>query len=291
MARMRGTAAQGRVDAYDLQIASPSVTASQMGRLGFGAAGPDTQIPAGAWTMPYAVPHLRVQAFKTPELAPISSWRSVGASTAGFFAEGFLDELIHAAGGDPMEERLRMVNTPLARAVLEEVAAMSDWGSDLGPNRGRGVAMVHSFGVDIAEVIEVTNTDAGIRIDKVFVAAEVGRVVDPVNFENNVKGGVVWGLGHAMNSEMTYADGMVEQANYYDTTTSISCDPACGDSRGVGLRRPACGGGWIAGVGRCLCRGLPSALHELSCGQLRSARLGGVGLWRHGPARDGRTSG
>ena len=60
-------------------------------------------------------------------------------------------------------------------------------------------------------------TEDGIRIDKVFVAADIGTLVDPVNFDNNVKGGVIWGLGHAMNSEITYSDGMAEQANYYDS--------------------------------------------------------------------------
>ena len=42
-----------------------------------------------------------------------------------------------------------------------------------------------------------------IKIDKVFVVADVGRIVDPINFDNHVKGGVVWGLGHAMNSEIS----------------------------------------------------------------------------------------
>ena len=60
------------------------------------------------------------------------------------------------------------------------------------------------------------DTAGGIRIDKVFVAADVGRVIDPAAFENQVQGGVVWGLGHAMNSEISYADGAAEQANYYD---------------------------------------------------------------------------
>jgi isoquinoline 1-oxidoreductase beta subunit len=40
-------------------------------------------------------------------------------------------------------------------------------------------------------------------------------VLDPVNFESQVTGGVVWGLGHAMNCETTYADGMAEQTNYH----------------------------------------------------------------------------
>ena len=40
-------------------------------------------------------------------------------------------------------------------------------------------------------------------------------MVDPVNFENLVQGGIVFGLGHAMNCEITYADGMAEQSNYH----------------------------------------------------------------------------
>jgi isoquinoline 1-oxidoreductase beta subunit len=63
-------------------------------------------------------------------------------------------------------------------------------------------------------VIEVTSTEDGISIDKVYVAAEVGTVVDPVNFDNLVKGGVVFALGHAMNCEITYTDGIADQNNF-----------------------------------------------------------------------------
>lgn len=215
MARGRGSVANGQVETMDLQIATVSASRSQFGRIGMSMPGADTQIPAGAWNASYALPNFRVRGYAVPELAPTSSWRSVGASTGGFFSECFLDELIHAAGADPMAERLRLCNHDVSRKVLEAVAEMSDWGSDLGDNRGRGVALVESFGVPVAEVVEVTSTDAGIRIDKVFVAADAGRVVDPVNFENHVQGAVVWGLGHAMNSEITYADGMAEQSNYH----------------------------------------------------------------------------
>jgi isoquinoline 1-oxidoreductase beta subunit len=215
-ARASGAVEAGRVVAFDLEIAAPSPMRSQMGRIGLPMPGSDMQIVAGAWNMPYDIPTLRVRGYAVPELAPISSWRSVGASTAGFFSESALDELIHAAGGDPMSERLRMVKDPVARAVLEAVAEMSGWGVPMPAGRGRGVALVTSFGVPVAEVVEVTQTDGGIKIDRVFVAADAGIVLDPVNFENQVQGGVIWGLGHAINCEITYAGGRAEQSNYYD---------------------------------------------------------------------------
>ncbi|UWQ15182.1 molybdopterin-dependent oxidoreductase [Aliiroseovarius sp. M344] len=217
MMRGRGAVDGGRVTAMDIRVASPSVLDSQMGeRQGLGLPGPDASITQALWDQPYAIPNYRVTGYRAPKLGPVSSWRSVGASQNGFFHENFLNELIHAAGADPIEERLRLMTDAPSRKVLEAVAEMSGWGSDLGANKARGVAFSLSFGTPVAEVIEITNSDDGIRLDKVWVAAEVGRVIDPVNFENLVQGGVIWGLGHAINSQITYADGMAEQENFYD---------------------------------------------------------------------------
>jgi isoquinoline 1-oxidoreductase subunit beta len=215
MARAKGAVKSGALDTFDLSIAAPSVAESSLARLGQPAIGPDVAIVAGAWDQPFAIPNYRVTGYRTPAMVPISSWRSVGASGNGFLHESFMDELCYAAGVDPLAERLRLCWHDPSRKVLEAVGEMSDWGSDLGPNRGRGLAFTLAFGVPVAEVVEVTNTDDGIRIDKVFVAADVGRVLDPVNFEAQVQGGVIFGLGHAMNCELTYRDGVAEQDNFH----------------------------------------------------------------------------
>ena len=215
MARARGSVSDGKVEALDLGIAMPSVMASQMSRQGLAAPGPDSQIVAGAFDQPFAIPHHRVSGYRAEGLAPISSWRSVGASSNGFFYNAALDELIHAAGADPLQERLRLCNDDRARKVLEAVAEMSGWdGPNPSDGKGRGIALTYSFGVHCAEVIEVTDTEDGIRIDNVWVAAEVGTVLDPVNFENQMQGGVIFGLGHAMNCEITYTDGVADQWNF-----------------------------------------------------------------------------
>jgi len=214
MARGRGRVSDDRVEAYDLGIAMPSVLTSQMGRQGIPAAGPDLQIVAGAWDQPFAIPHYRVTGYRAPDLVPVSSWRAVGASTNGFFHDCLLDELIHAAGPDPLAERLRLCDHAASRRVLEAVGEMSGWGSPMAEGRGRGVAFCLSFGVPCAQIIEVTDTGDGIRLDRVFVAAEVGRILDPVNFEGLVQGGVIFGLGHAMNCRITYANGAAEQTNF-----------------------------------------------------------------------------
>ncbi|SMR81482.1 isoquinoline 1-oxidoreductase, beta subunit [Aliiroseovarius halocynthiae] len=217
MMRGRGAVADGKVTAMEIKVASPSVMDSQMvERQGFPVPGPDTTITQALWDQPYAIPNYRVTGYRAPQLGPVSSWRSVGASQNGFFHENFLNALIHEAGADPVEERLRLMTDDPSRKTLEAVAEMSGWGGDLAANKARGVAFCLSFGTPCAQIIEITNGEDGIKLDKVWVAAEVGKVVDPVNFENLVAGGVIWGLGHAINSQITYADGMAEQENFFD---------------------------------------------------------------------------
>ncbi|MFT5797796.1 MAG: isoquinoline 1-oxidoreductase beta subunit [Candidatus Azotimanducaceae bacterium] len=215
MGRGRDTVLNGQVETIDLSIASPSVLASQSGHAGLPFGGADAAIATDAWNNPYAIPNYRMHAFRTPELAPTSLWRSVSAPPAGFIFDSFLDELIHEADADPIAERIRLMDHDVSRIVLETVSEMSSWGSALKPNKGPVVAFVESFGVPVAEVVQVTATDAGIKIDKVWVACDVGAVIDPINFENNVQGSVVFSLGHAINAEITYSDGMAEQDNYH----------------------------------------------------------------------------
>ena len=215
IARAYGTVNSGAIDAFDLSIAAPSVAESSLARLRQPAIGPDVAIVAGAWDQPFSIPNYRVTGYRAPAMVPISSWRSVGASGNSFMHESFFDELCDAAGTDPLAERLRLCWHMPSQKVLEAVGEMSDWGSDLGPGRGRGVAFTLSFGVPVAEVVEVTQTDQGIRIDRAYVAADVGRVLDPKNFEAQVQGGMIFGLGHAMNCELTYEDGVPQQDNYH----------------------------------------------------------------------------
>ena len=214
MARAQGQISDGGIKTVDLQISSPSVMGSQLGRQGFPAAGPDAQIVAGAWEQPFAIENYRVRGYKPDLATPISSWRSVGASQNAFFHESFFDELCHAAGVDPVAERLRLCDHDDSRQVIQAAAEMANWGADLGPNRAQGIAFCMSFGVPVAEVVQISQTDQGIKLDAVFVAADVGKVLDPVNFENLVQGGVLWGLGHAIMGETTYTDGAMDQNNF-----------------------------------------------------------------------------
>ncbi len=212
--RYTGSVKKGKIVAADFRLAATAPFKGLLERMGSPSKDPDPQLAAGMWNMYYDIPNFRATSYEAQGLSPCTTWRSVGASTAGFFTESFIDELIHAASLDPMKARIEMCSVPTYRKLLETLAEMSDWKGPLGKGKGRGVAFVESFGTPTAEVVDVTMTERGIRIDKVWVVTDVGKVMDPVNFENQVQGGVIWGLGHAINCELTYAKGAVQQTNY-----------------------------------------------------------------------------
>jgi len=217
VAKGRGKVANGKVETFDLSVGQSALMADWFGRLmGMKIPGPDATITTGSWDQPFDFPNYRVTGYRAPVMVPISSWRSVGASGNGFFHDSLLDELILKAGADPLAERIRLCLDDTSKKVLEKVGEISGWdGPSMGENRGRGVAFCLSFGVPTAIVTEVTNTDAGIKIDKVYVVVDVGEVLDPVNLEAQVFGGVIFGMAHAMNCETTFENHAAQQNNYH----------------------------------------------------------------------------
>ncbi len=216
MARVTASVQDGLVHAMDLQVACASVISSQTGRLGFAIPGPDATIVQGAKDQPYTFPNYRVTGYRVPAGVPVGSWRSVGSSQNAFFHESAMDELAHLAGIDPVEFRLTQITHDPSRKVIEAVAAMANWGNPLPKGRARGFAFAFSFGVPVAEVIEIEQTEAGIRMTNIWAAVDVGIALDPSIIEAQVQGGIIYGLSAAIRGEITFADGMAEQTNFSD---------------------------------------------------------------------------
>lgn len=205
--------------AVDMTIASPSVIAGTLRRLfpSISPLGPDKTIVDGAYDQPYTIPNYRVSAIAAPVTIPVGSWRSVGSSINGFFHEGFLDEIAVAGKTDPVELRKTLMAAyPAAVTVVEKVAAMANWGEALPAGKAKGMAFSLSFGSWVGEIVQVADTPAGIRIEKVWIAADVGTALDPGIIEAQLISAAIYGLSAAMGQEITFADGMVEQSNFHD---------------------------------------------------------------------------
>lgn len=174
--------------------------------------------PAEACNAPfYDVPHKSIRVAEAELHLPFAAFRSVDHSQQAFFIESFIDEAAHAAGRDPLDFRLAMLdNSPRHKAVLEKVAAMAGWGTKPAAGRGRGVALVQSFGTIVAEVVEVDMSQGKPRLTQVWCAADPGYAMNPDGFRNQMEGGIVFGLTAALHGEITLKDGAVEQGNFND---------------------------------------------------------------------------
>jgi isoquinoline 1-oxidoreductase beta subunit len=177
---------------------------------------PDAVDPAAG---PYSFPHVLVDYVRVePGRVPTGWWRGVGPTHNSFMVESFMDELAAAAGQDPVAFRDKALSqSPRARAVLALAAEKSGWGSALPAGSGRGISLVASFGSFLAEVAEVTVAAGGkIKVDRVTVAVDCGRVVNPDTVRAQIEGGVVFGLTAALFGRITVAKGRIVEANFDD---------------------------------------------------------------------------
>ena len=220
-ARFRAAVAHGKPVAFDLDLSAPSLFVSGHGRRRALTGEPKKDVPEkdisltmGAGNQPYRIKNYRVTAYRPSNLLPVGWWRSVGESQNCFFHESIMDELAYAAEADPLEMRLSLLKHAPSRRVLESVAEMSNWGSDLPQGRARGLAFGLSTGAASAQVIEISDSEDGIRIHKAYAALHVGIALDRRNIEGQVQGALLFGLSAAIGGEITVTDGIVDQTNF-----------------------------------------------------------------------------
>jgi len=174
-------------------------------------------IKDAAALLPYAIEHQDIRAVAAPTHVRIGAWRSVAHTQHGFFTESFVDELAHAAGKDPLQYRRDLLtHAPRHLAVLDKAAEMAGWSTPPAAGRGRGIALVESFGSIVAEVAEVEIVDGRVKVHRICAAVDCGDVINPDTATAQVEGGVVFGLSAAVFNEVTIDAGRVAQSNFHD---------------------------------------------------------------------------
>lgn len=155
------------------------------------------------------------------------AFRAPGSNFMAAVEQSFLDEVAEAAGKDPIEFRLELLDRARKKpvgenndydaaryaGVLELVKEKSGWGMEQH-NTHRGVAAYFCHNSYVANVLDMTIEDGSPVIQKVYGAIDCGIVVNPDAATNLAEGGIVDGIGHAMYSELTFKDGEPEQDNF-----------------------------------------------------------------------------
>ncbi|MBL0798654.1 xanthine dehydrogenase family protein molybdopterin-binding subunit [Pseudomonas sp. B7] len=170
-----------------------------------------------AWDFAYRPPHLELNWVKHESNVPSGWYRSVSFIPNVFAVESFMDELAHAAGKDPLAFRLAsMQERPRHVAVLKQAAERAGWGQKLPPDTALGIATNQGYTSFIAVVARVAKVDGKARVEKLTCVVDCGLAVSPGGVEEQIYGGLMWGLGHALFDRLDIQQGRVVQSNFHD---------------------------------------------------------------------------
>ena len=139
----------------------------------------------------------------------VSALRSLGAYANVFSVESFMDELALRAAVDPVEYRLRHLEDPRGRAVVQMAAERFGWtGYARTPGRGRGFAYARykTLAAYFAIALEVdVDRDTGrMRATRVVAAIDSGDAVSPDGIRNQTEGGIVQSLSWSLFESVAF---------------------------------------------------------------------------------------
>ena len=169
----------------------------------------------GAAGIAYDIENVRVEYVRDDPGIPVGPWRSVDYSTNTFAVESFMDEIASASGRDPLDLRLQLLKrSPEFAKVLRLAAENAGWHTAPQMGTSRGFSVHNFHGTAVATVAEVSVESSGrIKVLRVFCAVDCGIVINPAIVEQQISGGIAFGLTATLKSAVTIRDGRVEQTN------------------------------------------------------------------------------
>ncbi|QQS45535.1 MAG: xanthine dehydrogenase family protein molybdopterin-binding subunit [Acidobacteriota bacterium] len=233
---------KGRPTAWLQRSAFPSIGSMFNPRADYGAG---FELDMGWTDMPFDIPNIQVENGQAKHHVRIGWLRSVSNIYHAFALHSFIDELAKMSGRDSVEYLLEMlgtgrkidlaaqnakysnygksiemypVDTARMRRVVELAAEKSGWaGKKPGNGRALGIAVHRSFLTCVAAVVEVEMDDRGrVRIPRVDVALDAGKIINPDRVKSQFEGAAVFGTSVALMGEITAANGEIRQSNFHD---------------------------------------------------------------------------
>ncbi len=156
------------------------------------------------------------------------AWRAPKSNFIACAEQSFLDEVAEAVGKDPIDFRLELFDKAIQDPVGEEndydaeryagvlklVKEKANWGKTMDGVH-RGVSAYYCHNSYVAQVVDVVMENDKPKVKKVYCAVDCGIVVNPLSAKNQIEGGIIDGIGHAMFSGLTFKNGQAEQNNFH----------------------------------------------------------------------------
>ncbi|HVY06884.1 MAG TPA: molybdopterin cofactor-binding domain-containing protein [Burkholderiales bacterium] len=181
---------------------------------------------------PYDTPNMKLTYQMHDAGVTPGYWRGVSHNLNAVALECFVDELAAAAGKDPIQYRIDMLDmgstkhqwsglsagVPVGarmKRVLEEVRAKSGWGKKLPEGHGMGVAVMEGYNTVIAMVVQAAvSSNYDVSIEKVTAVVDAGQLIHPDQALAQMQGTINFGQSACLWGEITLKNGGVEQTNF-----------------------------------------------------------------------------
>ncbi|MFN8344084.1 MAG: molybdopterin cofactor-binding domain-containing protein [Spirosomataceae bacterium] len=196
----------------------------------------DTNPPHSTEVFPDEFPAGMVENFRLEYKNPVSNvptgpLRAPGHNATAFVIQSFMDELAHAAHSDPLAFRLNLLethgvmpyndhggdyNAQEIKQVLKLATQKAGWGKPLPKGHFHGLAAHVTFGVPVAQVVEISFDKAKkLKIHKVTAAVNCGIIINRNGAEQQITGAIMDGLSAALYGGMPIAHAAAAKHNFH----------------------------------------------------------------------------
>jgi nicotinate dehydrogenase subunit B len=169
----------------------------------------------------YKFPNAHVVHHFLPDMpVRISSMRALGAYHNVFSIESFMDELASAAGADPVEFRLKHLEDPRGRDVINKAAQGFGWqkGQQAPQGRGFGFAFARYKNLAaycaVATEVEVNRETGRPRLVRAVAAVDSGQVVNPDGLINQIEGAIMQSMSWTLYEAVTFDDTRITSIDW-----------------------------------------------------------------------------
>ena len=172
-----------------------------------------------------AVDHVLIESIEHKSSVTTNAWRAPITNFLAYAEQSFLDEVALAAGKDPVDFRMELLNraksNPVGElgydvdrmiSVVKTAAEKSNWGKN--PNVKQGFSVYFSHRSYVAQVADIEIQSGSPILKKITAVTDCGMVVNPTGANHQVRGGIVDGMGHAMYANLTFENGVPKQKNF-----------------------------------------------------------------------------
>ncbi|HEA30922.1 MAG TPA: xanthine dehydrogenase family protein molybdopterin-binding subunit [Leeuwenhoekiella sp.] len=154
------------------------------------------------------------------------AWRAPYTNFLAFAEQSFFDEIAGELQIDPVQLRLDLLDNvdegaderieysaSRMKDTIRLAAEKGNWGS-AEPGIHKGFSAYYSHNSHVAEVVSIGMQNGFPKVKNVTVAVDCGIVVNPTGARNQVEGGVIDGIGHAMYGYFPFEDGRPKAENF-----------------------------------------------------------------------------